>query len=79
MVPERGEPLHEAKRQAVECLLSEQCPREALDWNPRLRAVAPKTIENGKLIAFYFPLESDQPFSMHVVVDDWRESGIVIT
>jgi len=76
---ERGPALHEAKRQAVVGLLSVECPREALDWNPRLRAVAPKTIENGKLITFYFPLESDQPFSMHVVVDVSKQCGIVGT
>ena len=79
MVPERGEPLHEAKRQAVECLLSEQCQGEAVDWNQGLRAVAPKTIENGKLIAFHFPLESDPPFSTHVVVDVSKWCGIVDT
>ena len=40
MVPVERAALHPAKRQAVECLLSVKCPREAMDWNPRLRELA---------------------------------------
>jgi hypothetical protein len=79
VVPERGEPLHPTERQELVGLLSEQRASAPVDWDPRLRAVDEKTRENGKLIAFYFPLELGHPFSTHVVVDSWWGADIVAT